>query len=282
MTQEIALYVVATPIGNLNDITLRALEVLAEVDLVAAEDTRHTQQLLKHHGIKTKLLSLHDHNESARVETVIKRLQQGDSIALVSDAGTPLISDPGFVVVNAVRDAGLLVVPIPGPSALVAALSVSGVAVMPFAFYGFLPRTTSARQSAIGNASVQNQTSVFYEASHRIVDMLEDIAVVCGGERSVVLAKEMTKLHEALVRAPVSEVLEWLAEDHKRQKGEFVVLLERPKSEAHPYLLNIEQILKPLAEDLPPKQAAALAATMTGLKKNDLYRLVMQWKEERK
>jgi len=280
MAQDVALYVVATPIGNLNDLTLRALETLRAVEVIAAEDTRHSHQLLSHHGIQNRLVSLHEHNEEARLQSILDYLGQGQSVALISDAGTPLISDPGFLLVNAVRAQGYAVVPIPGPSALIAALSVAGLAVIPFTFYGFLPRTAKARQDFLTSVGQVSQTLVFYEASHRIVAALEDMQTVWGGARHVVLAKELTKLYETIQSGRIDEILSWLAADARRCKGEFVLLVEKIDKNSDALVLSVDEILQPLMAALPPKQATKLAAEITGLKKNDLYRRTMQWKQQ--
>ncbi len=223
---EPALYVVATPIGNLRDISLRALDVLANADVVAAEDTRNTSHLLKHHGIFTKqLIAVHQHNERGAAEKMVAAIQSGQSIAFVSDAGTPAVSDPGALLVQAVLAAGLRVIPIPGASAAVAALSASGMNEAHFLFYGFLPNKSAARRTVMQGLSGHPYTLVFYEAPHRIVECITDLCVVLGGERQIVLAREITKLFETIHSCKLSEAQVWLESDSNQQRGEFVVLV---------------------------------------------------------
>jgi 16S rRNA (cytidine1402-2'-O)-methyltransferase len=265
------LYVVATPIGNLEDISARALKVLAEVDLVAAEDTRHSGMLLGHFGIRSELISLHDHNEAERAPMLVARLQAGESVALISDAGTPLISDPGFDLVQAARAAGITVTPIPGASAVVAALSVSGLPTDRFVFEGFLPAKSGARRERLEALAAEIRTLVFYESVHRLKESLQDMAAVFGPERPAVLARELTKLHEGIRDASLQALAEWAASDPAAAKGEVVVMVAGAAAEVAALDAEAERVLKLLLAELPVKQAAALTADITGLKKNLLY-----------
>ena len=266
------LYVVSTPIGNLQDLTPRAIETLNRVDLIAAEDTRHSGRLMQHFAISTPMVALHDHNERQRAQSLVQKLAEGQSIALISDAGTPLISDPGYHLVSAVRDAGFQVVPVVGPCALIAGLSVSGLATDRFSFYGFLPAKSSGRRQQLQQLERVTHTQVFYESPHRIVATVDDIVAVMGANRRLVLARELTKTFETVYGAKASEVQTWLAADHNQQKGEFVVLLEG----AEPQQLQEigpeeERMLTLLLAELPIKKAAAITASMTGHKKKALY-----------
>ncbi|HSN18068.1 MAG TPA: 16S rRNA (cytidine(1402)-2'-O)-methyltransferase [Gammaproteobacteria bacterium] len=266
------LYVVATPIGNLADISARAREVLASVHVVAAEDTRHSGALLAHLGVKTPLISLHDHNEAERAPALVARLQAGDSVALISDAGTPLISDPGFDLVRASRAAGITVTPVPGASALVAALSVSGVPTDRFVFEGFLPAKQSARRERLTELAAETRTLVFYESVHRLKESLADMAAVFGAGRRAVLARELTKLHESVRDATLEELVDWAGSDPAAAKGEVVLIVAGAEAaEAGTRDVEAERVLKLLLAELPVKQAAVLAADITGLKKNTLY-----------
>lgn len=266
------LYVVATPIGNLRDITLRALDVLAKVDCIVAEDTRNTSILLKHHGITAKLLSLHQHNERERAQELIGQLACGASLALVSDAGTPGISDPGAIVVNEVRQAGYAVVPIPGASALATALSASGMQVLPFCFHGFLPAKSSARKTYLESLNAQTGALIFYEAPHRVIESVADLAAVLGAERDIVIARELTKLFETIHGCKLGEASEWLAADTNRLKGEFVLIVAGASLAANENDGELERVLKLLlAEELSVKQAAKLSAAIAGVGKNLAY-----------
>jgi len=268
---EPALYVVATPIGNLRDITLRALDVLAGVDVVAAEDTRNTSHLLKHHEIYAKqLIAVHQHNERGAAEKLVSLLLAGQSVAFVSDAGTPAVSDPGALLVQAVQAAGVRVIPIPGASAAVAALSSSGLAAPHFLFYGFLPNKSAARRTVMQGLSSHPYTLVFYEAPHRIVECITDLHAVLGGERTIVLAREVTKLFETIHTCKLSEAEAWLQSDSNQQRGEFVVLVSgaQPEEGLSTETLNT---LNLLLEELPLKQAAQLAAKITGANRSELY-----------
>lgn len=265
------LYVVATPIGNLADLTPRAQQVLTGVDLVAAEDTRHTGKLLQHFNIKANLISVHDHNERQRAGMIIDQLAAGKSVALVSDAGTPLISDPGFVLVRAVKEAGYTVSPIPGCCAFVAALSASGMPSDRFSFIGFLPAKTGARVKALEQLSDREETLVFYESTHRIVDSLKDMQSVFGDQRRVGVAREITKTFETIHSAPVIELIEWMLADTNQQRGEFVVMVEGAVKEEGSLNEETLRVLTLLAAELPPKKAAAITSEITGVGKKELY-----------
>lgn len=274
---ESALYIVATPIGNLQDISHRAVSVLQGVDVIAAEDTRHSARLLAHFNINARLISVHDHNERQRIEGIIKLLEEGKSVALISDAGTPLISDPGFIVVRAVREAGYKVVPVPGCAAFVAALSAAGLPSDRFAFEGFPPAKGRARLQLFESLADESRTLIFYESTHRIVGSLKDIAQAMGGERQVVIARELTKTFETIHSAPAEEMVEWIQADANQQKGEFVLLVHgAPKPSSGELDPQAERILDILRNELPVKQAASLAAQITGLKKNMLYKVALE------
>ncbi len=268
------LYVVATPIGNLDDITARALLILQQVDLIAAEDTRHSRRLLDHYQIKNRLISLHDHNENARAEQVISLLAKGQSVALISDAGTPLISDPGYSLVASVRAAGFDVLPVPGVSALIAALSVAGLPTDRFFFAGFLPAKEQARTQALQNLAQQQGTLIFYESPHRILTSLQSMINTLGGERQACVAREITKHFETYLTASLDELLVQVTADPNQQKGEFVLLVEGFTGQA-PDVAWSEACrwLQALKDAMPPSKASALVARMTGVKKKDLY----QW-----
>jgi 16S rRNA (cytidine1402-2'-O)-methyltransferase len=276
---DAVLYVVATPIGNLGDMTPRAVEILNSVALIAAEDTRHSGRLMAHFNIKTPMISVHDHNERQREQTILDKLASGDSIALISDAGTPLISDPGFIVARAVRDAGYKVVPVPGCSAVIAALCASGVPTDRFIFEGFLPAKRSGRQQQLSQFVSETRTVIFYESTHRILDSLQDMIEVFGGNRHVVLARELTKTFETIHGDSLDNLLVWIKADANQQKGEFVVLVQgvEPVISEGPSVETL-RILDLLIEELPLKQAAALAAKITGEKKNALYQIALDRK----
>ena len=276
---EPALYVVATPIGNLRDITLRALDVLAAADVLAAEDTRNTAHLLTHHGISAnRLIAVHQHNERSAAEKIITFLQAGQSVAFVSDAGTPAVSDPGALLVHAVRSAGLRVIPVPGASAAMAALSAAGLNEPHFLFYGFLPNKSAARRTAMLSLVNHPFTLVFYEAPHRIVECVADLCAVLGGERQIVLAREITKLFETIHACSLRDAEAWLKSDSNRQRGEFVVLVSAaiPEPGLSPDTLGT---LNKLLDELPLKQAVQLAANITGASRNELYQRALQIKK---
>jgi 16S rRNA (cytidine1402-2'-O)-methyltransferase len=272
------LYVVATPIGNRADITERALQVLKSVACVLAEDTRHSGSLLRSLGISTPLQSLHEHNEQAQIEPLLARLRMGDDLALISDAGTPLISDPGYRIVQAARAAGVTVVPVPGPSALIAALSVAGLPTDRFVFEGFLSAKTTARRARLQALVDEPRTLVFYESSHRIQETLADLAELFGAEREAVIARELTKAFEQIQGGSLAELNTWLAADSNHVRGEFVVLVA---GEPAPVETDISaeagRVLKLLLKEMPVKQAAALAAEITGARKNALYQFALEW-----
>jgi 16S rRNA (cytidine1402-2'-O)-methyltransferase len=275
-----ALYIVATPIGNLADISERAIQVLKSVNLIAAEDTRHSRYLLDHLGISTPTLSLHNFNEQQRSAQLLAQLQQGESIALISDAGTPLISDPGYHLVQAARLQGVKVIPIPGACAAITALCAAGLPTDRFSFEGFLPVKKTTRLQALQQVQIETRTLIFYEAPHRIIDLLEDMLTVFGSDREVVVARELTKLFETIKAGNLVELLDWIKADHNQQKGEFVVLVRgvtaAPKPESEKEILNI---LNVLLDELPVSQAASLAAKITGEKKNKVYELALELKK---
>ena len=267
------LYIVATPIGNLQDITQRALDTFAQVDLIAAEDTRHSGLLLSHYGIKKPFFALHDHNEQEKAHILVEKLKQGSHIALISDAGTPLISDPGFHLVRQCREAGIRVVPLPGACAAITALCASGIASDRFCFEGFLPAKSKARKDKLENIAEEDRTLIFYESTHRILDTLEDMQSVLGGERYIVLAREITKTWETITGNTIKNLREWLLEDPNRTKGEMVLIVEgKPKSENNDEISpQVVKALELIAEELPLKKAAAIVAELYGYKKNALY-----------
>jgi 16S rRNA (cytidine1402-2'-O)-methyltransferase len=274
-----ALYVVATPIGNLTDISLRALEVLRVADTVACEDTRHARHLLDHHDIKAPLLAVHQHNEQQAAAKLIEAIGQGKRIALISDAGTPGVSDPGARTVAAVRAAGHRVVPIPGASAAITALSASGLTDEQFHFVGFLPAKVGARRTALEKLATIEAALVFYEAPHRVVETVDDLLAGLGGEREIVIARELTKLFEQIVRLPLVEAPAWLAADSNHQRGEFVLIVAGP-APREGLDAEAERVLKALLAELPTKQAAKLAAEITGVGKNELYQRALALKNE--
>lgn len=270
------LYVVATPIGNRDDITLRAIETLRRVDRIVAEDTRHSRPLLTHLGIQRPMLALHEHNEDEAARRVISHLQAGESLALISDAGTPLISDPGFPLVRACRELLINVVPIPGPSALIAALSASGLPTDRFRFEGFPARRQQARLGQLQKLRREAATLVFYESAHRVRETLEDMAAVFGDERQAVLARELTKLHETIAARPLAALQDWVAADENQRKGELVLLVAGAAGDADRQFGELDELLGILMEDLPLKQAAALAARISGEKKNRVYQRALE------
>lgn len=269
------LYVVPTPIGNLDDITLRALQILKQVDLIAAEDTRRTGLLLQHFAIDTRMMSLHNHNEQQKTDQLIQQLKQGLSIALVSDAGTPLINDPGYHFVKYCRQAGLRVVPLPGPCAAITALSAAGIASDRFCYEGFLPAKRKSRQEILQELMDESRTLIFYESPHRLLYTLADMVTIWGAERYVILARELTKLWESIHGLPVGELLDWVKIDKNRYRGEIVLVVERYMAPKETNVIISSQVKKTLAllqQSLPLKKAAAITAEIYGLKKNVLYK----------
>ncbi|VEJ08637.1 16S rRNA (cytidine(1402)-2'-O)-methyltransferase [Actinobacillus delphinicola] len=268
------LYIVPTPIGNLQDITQRALQIFEEVDLIAAEDTRHSGLLLSHYGIKKPFFALHDHNEQQKAAALVEKLSQGSNIALVSDAGTPLISDPGFHLVRACRQAGIKVVPLAGACAAITALSAAGIPSDRFCFEGFLPAKSKGRLDRLNTVADETRTMIFYESTHRILQTLADMRTVFGGERYVVLARELTKTWETIVGDTFDNLIPWLEEDANRTKGEMVVIVEgKTEVENDEIPANAQKALALLVKELPLKKAAAITAELYDVKKNQLY----QW-----
>ncbi len=282
MSNPGCLYVVATPIGNLEDMTPRAARILAEVDLIAAEDTRHSGKLLKHFAVDTKTEALHEHNERSQVPRLIEILQSGKSIAFITDAGTPLISDPGFHLVRAARQAGVSVTPIPGACAAIAALSAAGLPSDRFVFEGFPPAKSAARRALFEKLNEEARTLIFYESPHRILESLQDMLEIFGAEREAVIAREMTKQFETVQGASLQKLYAWVKADKDQQLGEFVILIHgAPRSEREAVDVDAERILKILLDELPVSQATALAAKITGLKKNRLYDYALSIKPDK-
>ncbi|OEE37941.1 16S rRNA (cytidine(1402)-2'-O)-methyltransferase [Vibrio genomosp. F10 str. ZF-129] len=267
------LYIVPTPIGNLGDITQRAIDVLSTVDVIAAEDTRHTGRLLAHFNIKTKTFPLHDHNEQQKAQVLVDRLCEGQSIALVSDAGTPLISDPGYHLVNQCRQAGVRVVPLPGACAVITALSASGLPSDRFSFEGFLPPKSKGRKDKFLEIAKAERTCIFYESPHRILDSLSDMLDILGPNREVVLAREITKTFETIKKLPLGELIEWVNSDENQRRGEMVLLIHGFRDNAEETMPDeVTRTLTILTKDLPLKKAAAMTAEIYNLKKNALYK----------
>ncbi|OGT09643.1 MAG: 16S rRNA (cytidine(1402)-2'-O)-methyltransferase [Gammaproteobacteria bacterium RBG_16_37_9] len=266
------LFIVATPIGNLSDITLRALETLKDVDLIAAEDTRHSSKLLKHYNIKTPAISLHNYNETKRSQFILQQLQQGKNIALITDAGTPLISDPGYHLVKTIQENGLQVIPIPGACAAIAALSTCGLATNKFIFEGFLPAKSKQQLQRLQELMDKTETIIFYESPHRLLMTINNMLTVFGHDRYIVIAKELTKTFETIYGNTIFEVQNWLIEKPERQKGEFVILVKGTSKEA---IINPEvlRILELLSKNMSHKQAVALTSEITGVNKNQLYKI---------
>lgn len=274
------LYIVATPIGNLADMTLRAIETLQSVDLIAAEDTRHSKYLLQHYNIDTTSISLHQHNEQQRSEALIKRLQNGESVALISDAGTPLISDPGYRFVVQARAAGITVVPIPGSCALITALSASGLASDRFAFEGFLPAKSVARSQRLTELVNETRTLIFYESPKRLTDTLLALTAIFGETRRACLARELTKIHETIETRPLGELTLWVQQDTNQQKGEVVLLVEGCEKQVSVEEAEIKRVLAILLAELPVKKAAALTASLLNVAKNDAYKLALKLQQK--
>ena len=265
------LYVIATPIGNLGDLSARALQVLKSVAAICAEDTRHTRQLLAHFGIEQPLLALHEHNEEQVADKLVQRLLAGDSLALVSDAGTPLVSDPGFRLVRAARAAGVRVSPVPGACAAIAALSVAGLPSDRFVFEGFLPAKASARRERLARLAAETRTLVFYESAHRIQASIADMAGAFGEHRPAVLARELTKLFETVLDGTLGQLVAQVAADPDQRKGEFVLLVQGAGEDADAKVVEGRRLYAKLSEHLPPSTAAKLAAELTGAPRKALY-----------
>ena len=266
-----ALYVVATPIGNLEDITLRALEVLASADVIAAEDTRRSRVLLSRHGIERPMLALHEHNESQQAPALVRRLQKGESVALISDAGTPLLSDPGFRLVRLAADAGLDVIAVPGPSAVTAALSVSGLPTDRFAFEGFLPSRQAARARYLAGLAGEERTLVFFESSHRIAASLADLEAAFGSKRPAAVCRELTKQFETVLRGTLEEIRRAVEADDNQRKGEFVVLVGGCEASSDANLAHAVELASELKAHLGGSQAARVAAKIHGVSRRDVY-----------
>jgi len=275
-----ALYIVATPIGNLADISARAIEVLSSVDVIAAEDTRHSKYLLQHHGIETTTISLHEHNEQQRSELLLSRIAAGESIALISDAGTPLISDPGYRLVNMAREQGIKVIPIPGACAVIAALSASGLSAERFAFEGFLPPKSTARRQALESLANEPRTLIFYESPKRMVASLQDMLTVFGGERKACLARELTKMFETIVTLPLAELVDVVINDANHQKGEIVLLVEGQSTVVDRDEAEEVRVLQLLLNEVPLKQAATITASILGIKKNKAYEMALKLQQK--
>jgi 16S rRNA (cytidine1402-2'-O)-methyltransferase len=265
------LWVVATPIGHRDDFSARAVEILRNVAVIAAEDTRHSRPLLQHYNIGTPLIALHEHNEREAVDAVVRRLQGGESVALISDAGTPLVSDPGFRLVRAARAAGIRCAPVPGACAAIAALSVAGLPSDRFAFEGFLPPKSAARRVRLQALAGEPRTLIFYESSHRVAESLADMRDVFGGEREAVLARELTKLFETVIGEPLDELAARVAADPDQQRGECVLLVAGRGEEADAKLAEGQRVFAILREELPPAKAAKLAAAISGAPRKALY-----------
>lgn len=274
------LYVVATPIGHLDDITYRAINILKSVSLIAAEDTRQSIALLKHYNINTALTACHDHNEEAKIKSIIEKLQNGDDVALISDAGTPLISDPGFRLVRAAQQAGIRVTPIPGACAAIAALSSVGLPSDRFTFIGFLAAKSTQRQNQLEALKNRSESLIFYEAPHRIVDSLRDMLNIFGATRQVGFAREITKTFETIKQLSLEELLSFVENDHHQQKGEIVLVVAGHNGEQNIQQQQTDQLLNRLLEDLGVKAASQLAADLTGLKKKTLYQRALELKKD--
>ncbi|MDZ7803196.1 16S rRNA (cytidine(1402)-2'-O)-methyltransferase [Thiohalophilus sp.] len=277
-SENSALYVVATPIGNLGDMSQRAVEILQQVALIAAEDTRHSARLLRHFAVTTPCVALHEHNEREQSSRLLQRLANGESVALIADAGTPLLSDPGFHLVQQARLQGIRVIPVPGPSAVVAALSVSGLPTDCFKFIGFLPAKSAARRQRLAALVAEPCTLAFYESPHRILESLADMGEVLGRDRDAVLARELTKTFETVQGGSLDELHAFVSRDANQQKGEMVLLVAGAPAVEAALNPEVERILGVLLEELPVKQAAALAARITGVKKNQLYQQALVMK----
>jgi 16S rRNA (cytidine1402-2'-O)-methyltransferase len=264
--------VVATPIGNMGDLSPRAREALAAADVIAAEDTRHTAGLLKLLGVQRPLVSLHEHNEGSRREDLVARLRQGARVVLVSDAGTPLVSDPGYLLVRAAIEAGIVVQAVPGPSAVLVALAVSGLPVERFCFEGFLPARAAARRERLRALALETRTLVFFEAPHRIVETLEDLATAFGPERAGCVARELTKLHESVYRGTLAQLLQISREDANFERGEITLVVAGASGpESTPDDAFVARAFELISAELPPSRAASVVAALTGRRKQDVY-----------
>ncbi|MCX0340689.1 16S rRNA (cytidine(1402)-2'-O)-methyltransferase [Acinetobacter radioresistens] len=270
------LFVVATPIGHLDDMTYRAIDVLKSVALIAAEDTRQSAQLLKHYNITTPLTACHDHNENNKIDYLIEKLQSGENMALISDAGTPLISDPGFKLVRAAQEKGIRVIPVPGACAAIAALSAVGLPSDRFSFEGFLPSKSSQRLAQLEKLKDETQTLIFYEAPHRILDSVQDMAKVFGSERPVGFAREITKTFETIKKMTLGELVTFVEADHHQQKGEIVVVVGGSIQQKDIDQEKLDQLLSRLLQDLSVKAASKLAADLTGIKKKVAYQRALE------
>ena len=275
-----SLYIVATPIGNLADFSPRAITVLQSVDVIAAEDTRHSGHLLQHYAIKTPTVSLHEHNEQQRSEVLLARLQKGESVALISDAGTPLISDPGYRLVSLVREHNIKVVPIPGSCALITALSASGLPSDRFSFEGFLPAKAGTKRQVLDNLKNESGTLIFYESPRRLKATLTEMIDIFGPDRLVCLARELTKLHETIVTQPLSELLAWVESDSNQQRGECVLLVGGNTEQPDPNDVEAERVLSILLTELPVKKAAAMTAKLLDMRKNKAYGLALKLQQK--
>lgn len=269
------IYIVATPIGNLNDMTLRAIEILKKVDLILAEDTRHANILLQHYQIHTPCESFHAHNEQKKTERYLNMVQKGTQLALISDAGTPLICDPGYPLIQQARQQNISIVPIPGPCALICALSAAGVPTDQFSFYGFPPAKTQARKNYFQSLQQTHQTIVFYESTHRIMDSLKDLKYIFGAEQTIILAKELTKSYEQIQNKNIEQMIEWLEQDLKRTKGEFVIIIPA-REQLIPIDEEIENCLKTLLKHVGAKQASQIAHDLLNTPKNKLYQMALK------
>jgi 16S rRNA (cytidine1402-2'-O)-methyltransferase len=273
------LYIVATPIGNLEDLTPRARKTLGEVDLIAAEDTRHTGRLLLSIGVKARLMALHDHNEAEVLSTVVAALESGQSVALVSDAGTPLVSDPGYRLVRTAHERGIPISPIPGPSALTAALSVAGLPTDRFGFEGFLPAKRAARRKVLASLRDRTHTTVFYESVHRVAESLKDMCEILGDDRPAFVGRELTKLHEQCMQGSLAQLRERVDDGTIVSKGEFVLVVTGSDEASPASSLDADRLLIELGDVLPAKEAARVSASVTGLKKNALYQRLLDLKQ---
>ena len=270
-----ALYVVPTPIGNVGDMTLRSVEVLQAVDLIAAEDTRHSRTLLNHYEITTPVISFHEHSGESAAMALADRVKKGERVALISDAGTPLVSDPGYQLVRAVQALDMPVVPLPGPCAAITALSAAGLPTHSFLFVGFLPSKKNARRTRLDDLKSSQSTIILYEAPHRILDLLDDIEEVVGALREVCIARELTKTFETVRRDTVAIIRDWVKVDANQQRGEFVVMIAPDTQRAEGVSDEVSNLLRTLADELPPRKAAQIVADHYGLKSRDLYQMLI-------